>query len=295
MGDIDHLSSKIAQTAAGQHGNASREQLLALGLSSGRIGRWVKIGRLFRVHHGVYAVGRPPVVPLERAAAAVLACGDAAVLSHGSAMTLWGWWKRWDAPLEVTIPGDRRPRGIRVHRDIALHWRDRRRQHGIPVTSPARTALDMAPRLAEPALRRLVKDGLARKILSPDALADAVRRCRHHYGAAKLRPYLDDPDDTRSVLEDRFQAFCRRAGTGRPRTNVEVCGFLVDALFESENVIVELDSWDFHSNREAFEDDRERDGATTEAGFVTVRITKRGFEAQTERLERILATRRGAD
>ncbi len=74
--------------------------------------------------------------------------------------------------------------------------------------------------------------------------------------------------------------------------NAEACGFLVDALFEAEKVIVELDSWGFHSNREAFEDDRERDGVTTEAGFVTVRITHRGFEAQTARLLRILAGRR---
>lgn len=258
----------------------------------GSITYWARRGRLFRVHHGVYAVGRPATTPLERAAAAVLACGPGAALSHGSAMTLWGFWKHWDRPFEVTVPGDRRPRGIRTHRTRPLHHRDVRRQLDVPVTSPGRTLLDMAARLKPAALRRAVKDGQARKLVGLDALAEAVNRHPHHPGAAKLRPYLDDPDDTRSVLEDRFLEFCGRAGIPRPQMNVEVCGLLVDALFERERVIVELDSWDFHANREAFEDDRERDGVTTEAGLVTVRITKRGFEQQTQRLVRILAERR---
>lgn len=270
----------------------TRKQLLDLGLDDHAIGWRTRQGRLFRVHHGVYAVGRPATTPPERAAAAVLACGPGAALSHGSAMTLWGFWKHWDQPFEVTVPGDRRPRGIRTHRTRPLHHRDVRRQLDVRVTSPARTLLDMAARLKPAALRRAVKDGQARKLASQEALAEALARHPHHPGAAKLRPYLDDPHDTRSVLEDRFLEFCEREGIPRPRMNVEVCGLLVDALFEQEKVIVELDSWDFHSGREAFEDDRERDGVTTEAGLVTVRITKRGFEPQTRRLVGILAERR---
>jgi hypothetical protein len=252
----------------------------------------MRLARLHRVHPGVYSVGRPPVTPHEKAMAAVLACGPGAVLSHGSAMTLWGFWRRWDTPFEVTVPGDRRPQGIRSHRSRNLHRREVRRHLGIPVTSPARALLDMAARLKPASLKRAVKDGQASKLVSPDAVAEVVHRHPHHPGAAKLRPYLEDRADTRSVLEDRFLAFCDQAGLPRPQFNVYVCGFLVDALFGAEQVIVELDSWDFHSNREAFEDDRERDGVTTAAGFVTVRITHRGFEAQTSRLLRILAPRR---
>ena len=270
----------------------TRDQLRAIGLDDAAIHRRARAGVLFRVHHGVYAVGRPATTPPERAAAAVLACGPGAALSHASAMTLWGFWKHWDRPFEVTVPGDRRPRGIRTHRTRPLHRRDVRRQLDVPVTSPARTLLDMAARLKPTALRRAVKDGQARKLASQQALAEAVARHPHHPGAAKLRPYLDDPTDTRSVLEDRFLDYCQRAGIPRPRMNVEVCGLLVDALFEPEKVIVELDSWDFHANREAFEDDRERDGVTTEAGLVTVRITSRGFDQQARRLQKILAARR---
>src|SRR5438309_2012866 len=98
MGDIPRISRQIAQIAARQHGNVTRPQLLAIGLGDDAISYRVKTDRLHRVHRGVYAVGRPPAQPIERAAAAVLACGPRAALSHGSAMTLWGFWKRWDEP-----------------------------------------------------------------------------------------------------------------------------------------------------------------------------------------------------
>ena len=223
--------------------------------------------------------------------AAVLACGPGAVLSHGSAMTLHGFWKRWDTPFEVTVTADRRPKGIRVHRTRRLHRGDVGRQLGIPVTRPARALLDMAPRLRHRSLRRALKDGHAANMVSLDALAETVARHPHHPGAAKLRPYLDDHDDTRSVLEDRFLAYCQHHQLPRPQTNAYVCGFLVDALFAEQKVIVELDSWEFHSSRESFEDDRERDSVTTTAGFVTVRITWRGFDTQARRLRTVLAAR----
>ena len=99
-----------------QHGNITRSQLLAAGLDDHAIARRVRAGTLHRVYPGVYAVGRRPRVPLERAAAAVLACAPTGCLSHASAMTLWGFWKRWDTPFEVTVTRDRRPQGITVHR-----------------------------------------------------------------------------------------------------------------------------------------------------------------------------------
>ena len=99
-------------------------------------------------------------------------------------------------------------------------------------------------------------------------------------------------DRSRRCPEDRFLAFCARSRLPKPQCNVKVCGLEVDALFANEKVIVELDSWGFHSSRESFEDDRERDTVTTAAGFVTVRITWRGFEPQAQRLLGILAARR---
>ena len=138
----------IARVAARQHGNITRAQLLSLGLARNAITYRVRIGRLYRVHRGVYAVGRPPRVPLERAAAAVLACGPGAALSDESAMCLWGLERRWPDTPHVTVPGerDRRPAGICVHRRGGLTRTDVRTQLGIRATSLARTLLDCAAR-----------------------------------------------------------------------------------------------------------------------------------------------------
>src|SRR5437588_5892778 len=106
--------SAIAAIAAKQNGNVTVEQLHAIGLDDDAIAYRVKLGRLYRAHRGVYAVGHPPSMPLEHASAAVLACGPGAALSHGSAMVLWEFWKRWEFPLEVTVAGDRRPQRITV-------------------------------------------------------------------------------------------------------------------------------------------------------------------------------------
>jgi hypothetical protein len=133
------VDAEIAVLVGRQHGNVTRRQLLAVGLDSNAIAYRLKTGRLFRVHAGVYSVGHRPVTPLEHATAAVLACGPEAALSHRSAAILWGFLKgRLTAPFDVTVPGDRRPQGIRVHRSIVLTWRDLGRHFGIRVTSPAR-------------------------------------------------------------------------------------------------------------------------------------------------------------
>ncbi len=277
----------------------TRKQLLGLGLDDYAVGYRVRKGRLYRVHHGVYGVGRPAVTPIERAAAAVLACGPGAALSHGSAMTLWGFWKRWDTPFEVSTARDRRPKGICVHRTRKPTGRDVRRHLGIVVTSPARTILDVAPRLSERSLKRAVNDARHSKLLSLEALEETLKQHPRHPGVRCLLPFLEHPEDkpSRSDWEDEFPAFCERFGLPRPVMNATVCGFEVDAAFPEEKVIVELDSWGFHSSRTSFEDDRERDATTAAAGWQTVRITWRRFEEkprrEAQRLHTILAARRG--
>lgn len=106
------IDTLIAAVAATQLGNITKRQLLELGLSEGAIAYRVKVGRLYRLFRGVYAVGLPPTGALRWAAAAVLACGDRAMLSHGSAMTLWRLWNRWDRPFDVTVAGDCRLRQV---------------------------------------------------------------------------------------------------------------------------------------------------------------------------------------
>jgi hypothetical protein len=284
MGEIDRLEVKIAQIASRRHGNITRPQLLELGLAPTSITRWCRIGRLFRVYPGVYAVGRPPTTPLERAAAAVLACGDRAALGFGSALTLYGFWKRWDQPLEVTVAGDRRPKGIRTHRMTGLLRRDIDVERGIRVTSPALTLLHCAPRMPAKSLTRAVNDWRRADLVTPAALGDVVYRFPVHPGAPLLRPHADnDQNPTRSHFEDDFVPFCKRHNLPTPQLNLSLHGHEVDAYFEDAKLIVECDGWAFHNDRQAFEDDRERDAKMLEHGVATVRLTKRRLKRQPAR------------
>jgi hypothetical protein len=251
----------------------TRQQLLALGLGEDAIKYRLRIGELHRVHSGVYALGRPAKMPLERAAAAVLACGPKAVLSHGSALSLWGLAKAWTFALHVTITeGDRRPKGLIVHRCRTLARKDIRPQLGIWATTPARTILDCAADLDDKRLVRLVNDARHRGLTTLEGLSEAATRTWK--AAARLRTLRLTPGGpTDSGFEDDFVTFCDRHGLPTPLTNVHLCGFRVDAYFPEHKVIVELDSWKYHQTRDAFERDRERDRVTTAAGSITVRLT----------------------
>jgi hypothetical protein len=268
-------------------------QLLGLGLSEKDVRGRLARGQLHRVHRGVYAVGRPPNTQLERAAAAVLACGPGAALSHTSALALWGLTK-WPRQFDVTVSrGDPRPKSITVHRTRTLHRRDLTTHWGIRVTSAARALLDSAPALTDKALTRAVNDARRARVCSPAALADLLARNRTHAGALRLRPFADlNSPLTASTFEDRFVALCRTYGLPTPRCNARVCGYEVDALFEAEKLIVELDSWEFHRDRTSFVNDRNRDADTLAAGYATVRITwERPDDMEAARLRRILAAR----
>jgi hypothetical protein len=290
----------IARLAARQHGNVTRAQLLEVGLTDEAIAHRVRRGRLHRVHRGVFAVGRPPGTPLERAAAAVLACGPGAALSHTSALALWGFSSHWPVSFDVTVTtGNPQPKGITVHRSGVLIRRDIRVQLGIRATSPARTILDSTPGTPARQLTRRVNNALLTPFLTRSQLADVCARFPTHPGATLLKPFADHTDGpTRSPQEDDFPTFCERSGLPRPDMNARIAGHEVDAVFVAERLIVELDGWEFHRTRDAFENDRNRDADTLAAGFATLRITHDRFHHQpdleAERLEAILRARRRA-
>jgi hypothetical protein len=135
----------------------------------------------------------------------------------------------------------------------------------------------MASALPPKSLTRTINDGRRSDLLTLEDLADVVRRFPLHPGAALLAPHTQTTQNpTRSGFEDDFLPFCARFGLPEPKLNVQIAGaFEVDAYFEDERLIIELDGWDFHNDRQAFEDDRERDATMLELGIATVRITKR--------------------
>ncbi len=280
MGEIKRYAVKnddgpeIARLAAKQYGHVTRAQLLAIGLAKSTIQNRIRSGRLIPVHAGVYAVGHAPIYPLARASAVVLACGPGALLSHRSAASLWGFYRDWETPLEVTIPVRRRRPRIRTHQSKSLAPADRTRTLGLPVTSPARTLLDLAPRLTDDQLRRMIDDARHERRATAARLQELLDRCPTHPGAPRCRAIVEDPaGPTRSELEARFLALTRAHGLPTPRVNARIDGREVDALFADERLIVELDGWEFHRDRGAFEADRERDARHLKAGYATLRIT----------------------
>jgi predicted transcriptional regulator of viral defense system len=149
-----HGDRAVARLAAAQHGVVTATQLVRTGLSRGAIAHRVAQGRLHRVHHGVYLVGHPIPPALARETAALLACGDGAVLSHRSAGKLWALLDA-DGSVDVTVLKEGKGRaGIRIHRTACLETRDIKRRHGLPLTSPARTLLDLAEVLTPRELER---------------------------------------------------------------------------------------------------------------------------------------------
>ena len=267
---------------------------MAVGLTPSAIAYRQRTGRLVRVHYCVYSLGPPRLDPPAQAAAAVLACGPDAALSHSSAAFLWGLTKRWETPPEVTTTEDRRHPGIAVHITATLAGRDVRTHLGIRMTSAARTLLDIAARFTDKQLTRAFHDAWHARRIYRAELEELLERLPHHPGAKYLRPLVTNTTGpTRSEFEDTFRAFVRRYGLPAPQINTRVNGFEVDALFTEQRVIVELGGWEFHQHRAAFEGDRERDATLLAAGYVTIRITwERLIEAperEAERLREILA------
>jgi len=249
------------------------------------------------VFKGVYGVGHVSNAPPDRAFAALLACGPKAVISHGNAAFLWGVQKTWQVPIEVTAPSNHRRRGILVHRSRTLTSLDRGRALGIRVTSLARTVLDITPRLDDRALKRAITDGTQRGYLRLEALADAAARHPNHPGATRLKEFVpSDGARTRSGLENSFLEFVSAFGLPVPTINTHAAGYEVDALFEAEGVIVEVDAYGTHCTRASFESDRERDVTALDDGIVTVRLTEHRMKTaaakEAARLNRILERRR---
>jgi hypothetical protein len=290
---ISRVDSAIAELASTQHGLVTHPQLVELGLAIRAIGYRIQTGRLIRLYRGVYAVGHRPVSSHSGALAAVLACGPGAVLSHGSAGTLWGVHSHWRTPLEVTAPSLHRQAGLLVHRSKTITPRDVTVHFGVPVTTPARTLLDLAARLDDAALTRAFNDLRHARYLWPADLGElldrtrssrAVSRLRYHVGTAQAAP-------TRSRPEDDFRAFAARYGLPPYETNAPVAGHEVDVWFAEHRLAVEVDGWDFHNGRAEFERDRDRDADLLAVGIPTLRVTTERLRDRPDReAARLLAT-----
>jgi hypothetical protein len=178
----------------------------------------------------------------------------------------------------VQAGGRRKRRGIRLHYTRSLASVDRAVYRGIPVTSVALTLLGLAQDLRPSEVERALERTERLRILDTRAVESVLTRYRGHRGAAVLRDItlrLREPEDVREELERLFAAFCRRYKLPPPVFNPLVNGYLVDVLWRDQRLIIELDSWAWHSQRSSFEDDRARDGKLLLAGDLVLRITWR--------------------
>jgi very-short-patch-repair endonuclease len=280
---------------------ATHRQLVAVGIRGSAIGRRVASGRLERVYTGVYAVGHRQRTREARWIAAVMACGRGAVLSHLDAAALWGIYDACGEEIHVTTTtrSAREISGIRAHRARRFDAADVTVKDGIPVTTVARTIIELTDVLASDRVLRAIREAEYLKLLDLDTLIAAVQRAhgRHRLSVLKAALARHRPGQiVRRELEHRFLELVHEVGLPEPQTNVKIRTrrreYEVDCLWRDQGVAVELDGRAAHARETAFESDRTRDAALTAIGlrplrFTWHRVTGEGAEVIAE-LEAVL-------
>ena len=231
----------VSALAARQDGVVSTAQFLAAGLGEGAIRKRVLRGRLIRLHRGVYAVGHAQLTPTG-----------------------------WAAHATPTI---------RVHRSRTLRPADITDHDGLPVTTVARTLVDLATTLTPHRLERVVHRAEHLRLLDIRSLDEQLKRAHSRrtrpLQAAIERLSVREPDITRSELEERFLSLILNAGFPRPETNACVGAYEVDFLWPDHHLVVETDGAATHATLTAFEEDRRRDATLATLGFRVLRFTWR--------------------
>jgi very-short-patch-repair endonuclease/predicted transcriptional regulator of viral defense system len=270
------VDNRLAIIAAEQWGVVTANDLRACGLTKMAISRRVAAGRLHPLHRGVYAVGHTNLPLQGRFLAAVKACGPGAVLSHFSAAALWRIVDWDDRHPEVTTTRSARHRGIRVHRTRTLG--DTTRHHTIPVTTPARTLVDLASLLPYKPLRRASRQARSLRLLSVRQLADAVAKAGRRPGVATLADIVATGiPPTRSELEDAVLDLITGGGLAPPQVNqpimVDGRRVIPDFRWPEQRLVIEADGAAWHDHRIAREDDTERQAILEASGERVIRVT----------------------
>jgi very-short-patch-repair endonuclease len=224
--------------------------------------------------------------------AAVLACGDGAVLSHSSAAALWriGFEQRSVIELSLPSPSRRRRPGLRIHRRPSLQKRDITTCHNIPVTTSIQTLIDLALRLDRRGIERAINEADKYDLVHPPGLREALDRRVGEPGVACLRRILDRRTFrlTKEELERRFLPLARRAGLSVPLTGQFVNNFEVDFYWPDLGLVVETDGLRYHRTPAEQARDRLRDQAHTAAGLTQLRFTHEQVRYEPEHVLAVL-------
>lgn len=282
--------------AARQHGVVARRQLVRLGLSSRQIDYLIGTGALHPVHQGVYAVGHARLTRGGKWMAAVLAGGPGAVLSHHSAAMHWQLLDTLPYLPHITTSrkGRRRP-GI-CHHTALLPEDEVAIRDGIPITTVARTILDLATCLDAHRLERAIAEAEYRRYADDPSLAELIGRYPGRRGIRVLRRILASKDAgrgvTRSRLEERFLRFLDARGLERPELNAPLqlgeSFIAVDCMWRRQRVVVELDGRAAHLRAGQWESDRLRDRRLAATNWTPARVTWRQLRDDPDGLEKDL-------
>jgi very-short-patch-repair endonuclease len=283
----------IAEIAFSQGGIISHRQLSALGLAPRTIRNWAASGRLHRRFRGVYALGHEAITAKGRVMAPVLAYGDEAVISHRSGGDWWEIAPTSRVPVDLTVPGRSKAGqdGIDLHLVRSLDPRDVTEHEGVPITTIPRTLLDLAEVVPRRRLKAAVEEADRRGLFDGNAVHELLARSPGRHGLKPLRDLLSDfvsEPLLRSELERAFWELCDSYAVARPLTNVVLLGYEVDAYWPQARLVVELDGYEYHGHRAAFEADRERDAVLLLAGYRVVRITYRQLTRKPEAVAKLL-------
>ena len=287
----------ISALAAERHGVVARSLLLEHGIPLWLIDERVQTRQLVVLHRGVYALGHAELRAEGWWLAAVESYKSRAVLSHDTAAALWGLVDAPTFPVHVSAPGRsgvRRRRGVVPHRPDTLPADEVTVHRAIPVTTVARTILDVAAAVRGRRLEQVVRRAARlRRFDRRDQLA-LVERHLHHRGAPELGRLLvaldgRGTDDFRSQMEVAFAQLCDDYGLARPIINGHVLGERVDFHWPDARLVVETDGFEFHAMPTTFADDRRRDQKLTLAGYTVVRLTWEQVTADAARTARTIS------
>jgi len=261
--------ARIATVARRQYGLITRAQLRAAGLTDGAVYQRVQNGRLHPRYRGVYAVGHDRLSREAAWMAAVLAAGTGAALSHLAAATHWKMWRRWVPGIDVTVPGQRRARaGFTIHRARNLDKRDVTIHKGIPITTPARTLVDLAGVLTRYQLANVIHEAAFRNLFDEAKTIEVIERATGRPTEtlhAALQAHASGSAGTRSYTEDRFLETWQGP---EPLVNTKI---EVDMYWPAESRVVEIDG-PGHERPRSRREDAVRDAAFSKAGIEVVRI-----------------------
>ncbi len=287
-GQVRASDGRIADLAGRQYGVVTRAQLLKLGIGEDAVDARLASGRLHRLHRGVYAVGHTVVSRDGHWLAAVFSAGAGAVLSHGSAAELWGIWRpKRSGRIDVSTPRSTRSASGIHRRYLRLSDDEFTVRRRIPVTTLARTLLDIAGETSAEGLEGAIREA---EYLHRFQIEGLERLLVHHpgkRGARAVRTCLirlgrGPKGRRRSKLEDKFATLLAQTDLPQPELNalLDLGGRKIEAdcLWRAQRLIVELDGGQAHRTRVAFEEDRERDRRIQANGWRTIRVTWRQLE-----------------